>query len=178
MLTGGFYADGRGQMRLSDTTGTDKNDIKLVKEFFDKVHQKIYISATPGDFERESSQQIVEQIIRPTGLLDPLIEVRPTAGQIDDLIGEINITVKNGQRILVTTLTKKMAESLTDYLKDAGIKEGFIITELNDMAVNTADDVERIYNKVMKSGDEHVLIAKGIYPTTGKKYFYAINLGE
>lgn len=63
-------------------------------------------------------------------------------------------------------------------VKDAGIKEGFIITELNDMAVNTADDVERIYNKVMKSGDEHVLIAKGIYPTTGKKYFYAINLGE
>ncbi|MCI5898708.1 MAG: excinuclease ABC subunit UvrB [Anaerovoracaceae bacterium] len=103
-------------------------------EFQSLVNQAIYVSATPAAYEREQSKgRIAEQIIRPTGLLDPLIEVRPTAGQIDDLIGEINITVKNGQRILVTTLTKKMAESLTDYLKDAGIKVRYLHSEVDTL---------------------------------------------
>ncbi len=103
-------------------------------EFQSLVNQAIYVSATPAAYEREQSKgRIAEQIIRPTGLLDPLIEVRPTAGQIDDLIGEINITVKNGQRILVTTLTKKMAESLTDYLKDAGIKARYLHSEVDTL---------------------------------------------
>ena len=103
-------------------------------EFQSLVNQAIYVSATPAAYEQEQSKgRIAEQIIRPTGLLDPLIEVRPTAGQIDDLIGEINITVKNGQRILVTTLTKKMAESLTDYLKDAGIKVRYLHSEVDTL---------------------------------------------
>lgn len=103
-------------------------------EFQSLVNQAIYVSATPAAYEREQSKgRIAEQIIRPTGLLDPLIEVRPTAGQIDDLIGEINTTVKNGQRILVTTLTKKMAESLTDYLKDAGIKVRYLHSEVDTL---------------------------------------------
>ncbi len=82
----------------------------------------MYVSATPGDYERERAGQIAEQIIRPTGLLDPEISVRPIDGQIDDLISEINIRIEKGQRTLVTTLTKKMAEDLTEYLGAAGIK--------------------------------------------------------
>ena len=82
----------------------------------------MYVSATPGDYERERSGQIVEQVIRPTGLLDPKIEVRPVEGQIDDLIGEINARTARSERVLVTTLTKKMAEDLTTYLTNAGIK--------------------------------------------------------
>ncbi len=91
-------------------------------EFRSRIKQAIYVSATPGDYERERSGQIVEQIIRPTGLLDPLIEIRPIEGQIDDLIGEINAGVKKGERTLITTLTIKMAEDLTSYLVNAGIK--------------------------------------------------------
>ena len=91
-------------------------------EFYDRVGQKIFVSATPGSFEKEKSEQIVEQIIRPTGLLDPLIDVRPTEGQIDDLVGEINLRTEKNERVLVTTLTKKMAEALTDYLDNLGIK--------------------------------------------------------
>ncbi len=91
-------------------------------EFQSRIKQAVYVSATPADFERERSAQIVEQIIRPTGLLDPEISVRPTEGQIDDLIGEINTRTEKGERILVTTLTKKMAEDLTAYLGAAGIK--------------------------------------------------------
>ena len=91
-------------------------------EFYSMVGQKIFVSATPGPFEKEKSSQIVEQIIRPTGLLDPVISVRPTDGQIDDIISEINIRVDRKQRVLITTLTKKMAEALTDYLEDAGIR--------------------------------------------------------
>lgn len=91
-------------------------------EFQERIHQAIYVSATPGDYEKERSAQIAEQIIRPTGLLDPEISVRPTDGQIDDLIGEINSRVEKGERTLVTTLTKKMAEDLTAYLSSAGIK--------------------------------------------------------
>ena len=91
-------------------------------EFYDIVGQKIFVSATPGEFEREKSAQIVEQVIRPTGLLDPLISVRPTDGQIDDLVGEIMERTARKERVLITTLTKKMAESLTDYLSSLDIK--------------------------------------------------------
>ena len=91
-------------------------------EFYEKTRQKIFVSATPGPFEKEKSIQVAEQVIRPTGLLDPEISVRSTEGQIDDLISEINIRVDKKERVLVTTLTKKMAENLTDYLSQHGIK--------------------------------------------------------
>ena len=91
-------------------------------EFEKRLNQVVYVSATPGEYERERSGQIVEQVIRPTGLLDPRVEVRPVDGQIDDLIGEITQRIQRDERVLVTTLTKKMAESLTDYLKTAGIR--------------------------------------------------------
>ena len=91
-------------------------------EFEKRLNQVVYVSATPGEYERERSGQIVEQVIRPTGLLDPRVEVRPVDGQIDDLIGEITERTARDERVLVTTLTKKMAESLTDYLKGAGIR--------------------------------------------------------
>ena len=91
-------------------------------EFYSHVHQAIFVSATPGDFEKEHSAQIVEQVIRPTGLLDPEITVKPTDGQIDDLISEINLRTAKGNRVLVTTLTKKMAEDLTSYLEGVGIR--------------------------------------------------------
>ena len=91
-------------------------------EFYKKIGQKIFVSATPGDFELSKSDHIAEQVIRPTGLLDPEIFVRPIDGQIEDLISEINIRVEQKERVLITTLTKKMAESLTDYLTDFGIK--------------------------------------------------------
>ncbi len=91
-------------------------------EFYGKVGQKIFVSATPGEFERETSARVAEQLIRPTGLVDPSISVRPTEGQIDDIISEINIRVERHERVLLTTLTKKMAEDLTDYLEDLGIK--------------------------------------------------------
>ena len=91
-------------------------------EFYERVGQKIFVSATPGEFERETSSRVAEQLIRPTGLVDPSISVRPTEGQIDDIISEINIRVERKERVLLTTLTKKMAEDLTDYLEDLGIK--------------------------------------------------------
>ena len=91
-------------------------------EFYARVGQKIFVSATPGDFEREKSVQIVEQVIRPTGLLDPEIFVRPTEGQIEDLISEIRLCTEKGERVLVTTLTKKMAENLTDFLDSHDVK--------------------------------------------------------
>ncbi|MEG1614278.1 MAG: helicase-related protein, partial [Oscillospiraceae bacterium] len=91
-------------------------------EFYAKTKQMVFVSATPAKFEREHSEQIVEQIIRPTGLLDPEITVKPTDGQIDDLISEINIRIDRKERVLVTTLTKKMAEDLTDYIENVGIK--------------------------------------------------------
>ena len=91
-------------------------------EFNERIHQAVYVSATPGEYERERAGQIAEQIIRPTGLLDPEVSVRPIENQIDDLIGEINLRVEKQQRVLVTTLTKKMAEDLTEYLGNVGIK--------------------------------------------------------
>ncbi len=91
-------------------------------EFQERFHQAVYVSATPAEYERQQADQIVEQVIRPTGLLDPRVEVRPVSGQIDDLIGEINARAAKNERVLVTTLTKKMAESLTEYLQKAGIR--------------------------------------------------------
>jgi excinuclease ABC subunit B len=91
-------------------------------EFYSKINQAIFVSATPGPIEKEKSAQIVEQVIRPTGLVDPVIQVKPTQGQIEDLVSEINTVTAKGERILVTTLTKKMAENLTAYLDNLGIK--------------------------------------------------------
>ena len=99
----------------------DNRPLKF-EEFTERIHQRVYVSATPGEYERERAGQIVEQIIRPTGLLDPEIFVRPIEGQIDDLMGEINEKIRMGQRALVTTLTKKMAEDLSAYLTGAGIR--------------------------------------------------------
>lgn len=92
------------------------------EEFYHKIGQKIFVSATPGDFEREESDNTAEQVIRPTGLLDPEISVRPVEGQIEDLISEINVRAEKKERVLITTLTKKMAENLTDYLLEYGVK--------------------------------------------------------
>ena len=99
----------------------DNRPLKF-EEFQTRFHQAVYVSATPADYERSQADQIVEQVIRPTGLLDPRVEVRPVAGQIDDLIGEINARSQRNERVLVTTLTKKMAEDLTEYLTKSGIK--------------------------------------------------------
>ncbi len=103
------------------------------EEFDSKINQVIYVSATPGDYERTRSGQIVEQVIRPTGLLDPEIEVRPIEGQIDDLIGEINARSARNERVLVTTLTKKMAEDLTIYLQKAGIRVRYMHSDIGSM---------------------------------------------
>ncbi len=102
-------------------------------EFQAHMRQVVFVSATPGSYEKEHSQQIVEQLIRPTGLLDPLIEVRPTAGQIDDLLGEIRIRVSRGERVLVTTLTKRMAEDLSEYLAEMGVKVHYLHSEVETM---------------------------------------------
>lgn len=91
-------------------------------EFYNKLNQVIFVSATPGEFEKEKSSEIVEQVIRPTGLLDPEVEVRPVDGQIDDLLSEINLRTGQGERVLVTTLTKKMAEDLTGYMENMGVR--------------------------------------------------------
>jgi excinuclease ABC subunit B len=99
-------------------------------EFEQHIHQAIYVSATPGPYELEHSAQVVEQIIRPTGLLDPVIQVRPTRGQIDDLLDEIKKRVDKGQRALVTTLTKRMAEELADYLKEMGIRTHYLHSDI------------------------------------------------
>ncbi len=102
-------------------------------EFDSKINQAIYVSATPADYERTRSGQIVEQVIRPTGLLDPEVEVRPIEGQIDDLIGEINARVSQNERTLVTTLTKKMAEDLTVYLQNNGVKVRYMHSDIGAM---------------------------------------------
>ena len=117
-------------------------------EFYDKTHQKIFVSATPGDLEKQKSSQIAEQVIRPTGLLDPEISVRPTEGQIDDLISEINMRVEREERVLVTTLTRKMAEDLTDYLSDYGIKVRYMHYD-----VDTIERMELIRDLRLKEFD-------------------------
>lgn len=100
------------------------------EEFEQHINQIVYVSATPAQYELEQANQIVEQIIRPTGLLDPEIEVRPLEGQIDDLLGEIKLRVKKDERVLITTLTKKMAENLTDYLKEMGVKVRYLHSDI------------------------------------------------
>jgi len=103
------------------------------QEFLGHINQVVYVSATPGPWEYEHSEQVVEQIIRPTGLVDPEIEVRPTKGQIDDLMEEIRLRVERGERALVTTLTKKMAEDLADYLLEMGIKTHYLHSEIQTL---------------------------------------------
>jgi len=120
-------------------------------EFEDHINQIIYVSATPGPYEIEHTPKMVEQIIRPTGLLDPIIDVRPIEGQIDDLIGEIQERVKRNERVLVTTLTKKMSEDLTDYLKEIGIKVQYLHSE-----VKTLERIEII--RELRLGKYDVLV--------------------
>lgn len=103
------------------------------EEFEDKLNNVIYVSATPGDYEFAHSDQVVEQIIRPTGLLDPSLEVRPSKGQIDDLIAEIKKRIANNERTLITTLTIRMSEDLTDYLKDIGIKVAYLHSNIKSL---------------------------------------------
>lgn len=105
----------------------------MFEEFEKHINQIIYVSATPGPYELEHCPTVVEQIIRPTGLLDPIIEVRPIKGQIDDLIGEIQERIRKNERVLVTTLTKKMSEDLTDYLKEIGIKVQYLHSEVKTL---------------------------------------------
>lgn len=101
------------------------------QEFEGKIHQMVFTTATPGPYEKKHSEQIVEQLIRPTGLLDPKISVRPIKGQIDDLLGEIRETTSHRERVLITTLTKKMAEDLTDYLKDNGVRVRYLHSDID-----------------------------------------------
>ncbi|MGW7849309.1 excinuclease ABC subunit UvrB [Staphylococcus xylosus] len=110
----------------------DNRPLKF-EEFEEKTKQLVYVSATPGPFELEHTDEMVQQIIRPTGLLDPKIEVRPTENQIDDLIGEIQDRIDRNERVLVTTLTKKMSEDLTTYLKEAGIKVNYLHSEIKTL---------------------------------------------
>lgn len=110
----------------------DNRPLKL-EEFEKHVNQVVYMSATPGDYELQRTDKIVEQIIRPTGLLDPEIEVRPIMGQMDDLVGEINKRVEKNERVFVTTITKKMAEDLSDYLKDLGIKVRYLHSDIKTL---------------------------------------------
>ncbi|MDG4657167.1 excinuclease ABC subunit UvrB [Ectobacillus antri] len=110
----------------------DNRPLKF-EEFEEKAHQLVYVSATPGPYELEHSPAPIEQIIRPTGLLDPIIDVRPIEGQIDDLIGEIQDRISKNERVLITTLTKKMSEDLTDYLKDIGIKVNYLHSEIKTL---------------------------------------------
>ncbi len=121
------------------------------EEFYNHIHQAIFVSATPGDLELEKSVQVVEQVIRPTGLLDPEITVKPTEGQIDDLISEINLRTAKSQRVLVTTLTKKMAEDLTDFLDNMGIRVRYMHHD-----VDTVERMEIIRD--LRLGEFDVLI--------------------
>ncbi|NLN07835.1 MAG: excinuclease ABC subunit UvrB [Firmicutes bacterium] len=105
----------------------------MFPEFEELVCQAIYVSATPGPYEEEHAEQVVEQIIRPTGLVDPEVEVRPVSGQIDDLYGEIRARIAKGERVLVTTLTKRMAEDLTDYYRELGLKVAYLHSEINTL---------------------------------------------
>ncbi|RDY90703.1 excinuclease ABC subunit UvrB [Bacillus amyloliquefaciens] len=121
------------------------------EEFEKHMHNIVYVSATPGPYEIEHTPEMIEQIIRPTGLLDPLIDVRPIEGQIDDLIGEIQVRVERNERVLVTTLTKKMSEDLTDYLKEIGIKVNYLHSE-----IKTLERIEIIRD--LRLGKHDVLI--------------------
>jgi excinuclease ABC subunit B len=133
---GGMYKGDRSRKeRLVEhgfrlPSALDNRPLKF-EEFESLVNQVIYTSATPGDYELDRSQQVAEQIVRPTGLVDPKIEVKPIENQIDDLMAEIQDVIDRDERILVTTLTKKMAEDLTDYLADAGIKVQYLHSDID-----------------------------------------------
>ena len=103
------------------------------EEFQEHVNQVVYVSATPGPYEHEHSQSFIEQVIRPTGLLDPVVEVKPTTGQIDDLLYQIRERVAKGQRCLITTLTKRMSEELADYLREMGVKVHYLHSEIDTL---------------------------------------------
>ena len=128
----------------------DNRPLKF-EEWEDRINQVVFVSATPADYEEKHTQNVVEQIIRPTGLLDPKIEVKPIENQIDDLIEQINLVTANGERVLVTTLTKKMAEDLTAYLKDVGIKVTYMHSDI--------DTLERMkILKELRQGKHDVLV--------------------
>ena len=122
------------------------------EEFFSKVNQVVYVSATPSDYElNESGDEVVELIVRPTGIVEPTIEIRPTENQVDNLMDDINERVKKGERVLVTTLTKKMAEELTDYYTDLGIRVKYMHSE-----ISTIERVEIV--KGLRNGEFDVLV--------------------
>ena len=121
------------------------------EEFAARINQIIYVSATPGKYEQEQAQQIAQQVIRPTGLVDPEIEVRPLEGQIDDLLAEIRLRIERNERVLVTTLTKKMAENLTDYLKEVGVKVRYLHSD-----IATIERAEIIHD--LRAGEFDVLV--------------------
>jgi excinuclease ABC subunit B len=122
------------------------------EEFWQKARQSIFVSATPGDWElRQSDGQVVEQVIRPTGVLDPVVEVRPTEGQVDDLLGEIRVRAEKQERVLVTTLTKRMAEDLTDYLAENGVRVRYLHSEIHSI-----ERIEIIQD--LRNGEYDVLV--------------------
>ena len=121
------------------------------EEFAARVNQIVYVSATPGKYEMQQAQQVTQQIIRPTGLLDPVVEVRPLDGQIDDLLSEIRLRIERNERVLVTTLTKRMAEHLTDYLREAGVKVRYLHSD-----IATIERAEIIHD--LRAGEFDVLV--------------------
>ncbi|MDP2729598.1 MAG: excinuclease ABC subunit UvrB [Dehalococcoidales bacterium] len=136
-LNGMFHGDRSRKQTLVDygfrlPSALDNRPLSFT-EFQQRVNQVVYISATPGPYEYKHSQQVVEQLVRPTGLLEPTVEIKPTKGQIDDLIGQIKTRVERSERCLVTTLTKRMAEELADYLKELGIKTHYLHSEIDTL---------------------------------------------
>ncbi len=154
-LRGMYEGDRSRKLALIDAgfrlpSALDNRPLQL-PEFLDRVGQLVFVSATPGDFERRASENVVEQIIRPTGLVDPEVDVRPTHHQIDDLLGEIRARADRDERALVTTLTKKMAEDLTEYLLEAGVRARYLHSEI--------DTLERIrIVRALRLGEFDVLV--------------------
>ena len=140
------------------------------EEFESHVHQIVYVSATPGDYEMEQTETVVEQIIRPTGLLDPEVEVRPTMGQMDDLLGEINARTEKGERVFVTTLTKKMAEDLTDYLKEMGVKVKYMHVLIGINLLREGIDVPEVSLVAILDADKEGFLRneRGLIQTIGR----------
>src|SRR5690606_28656525 len=138
---GGMYLGDRSrkstlvQFGFRLPSAMDNRPLKL-EEFEQRMRQSVFVSATPGPYEAAHSDNIVEQVVRPTGLVDPLVEVRPAGTQVDDLLGEANRCIAKGERVLVTTLTKRMAEDLTDYLLENGLKVRYLHSDI--------DTVERV----------------------------------